>query len=104
LTDIDIQYIILVAPECLIHYKLFWKKTKQKGKKKMRSKESLEYIVKTQLYCIGKTQKWLAQETGVTSGHISFILTSRCRPSLLLLKKIATAIEMDAGELLKHVV
>lgn len=65
----------------------------------MKSKESLGYAIKMQLFCMGKTQTWLAKQTGVTHSHISCIINNRYAPSLSLLKRLSIALNIDIRDL-----
>jgi transcriptional regulator with XRE-family HTH domain len=48
----------------------------------------------------GKSQYWLAQETGITNNSINAYFHGRVDPSLANLKKIADALKVDGKELL----
>ncbi len=69
----------------------------------MRREETLGFAIKMQLLRIGKTQKWLANEVGVSENHLTMIATNKSVPSISLLARISKAIDVDIGELVKYV-
>ncbi|MCI8811295.1 MAG: helix-turn-helix transcriptional regulator [Oscillibacter sp.] len=48
---------------------------------------------------LGKTQKWLALQTGLSKNCICNIINGKAVPSPLTLKKIACVAELDESEL-----
>lgn len=55
-------------------------------------------IVK-RLYIIGKTQKWLAEQCGVSKQYISLIIYGKSKPSAEITQKIAEVFDMDVQKL-----
>jgi len=55
--------------------------------------------IKRNLYLLGKNQKWLAEEVGVTEGAISNIVCGRSKPSQKTLLKIADKLLINVEEL-----
>lgn len=47
------------------------------------------------LYEQHKTQVWLAQQCGVTKGHINQIITEKAQPSVKLLLKISEVLSVS---------
>lgn len=60
-------------------------------------------LIRTQLQHHKKSQAWLARQCGVTPGQISHIIMGTRKPSLLLLNKIALALQIDVGALLQKI-
>jgi transcriptional regulator with XRE-family HTH domain len=52
-----------------------------------------------ELYVIGKTQRWLAEQCCVTKQYISQIINGKARPSPDITKKIAQIFGLDVHEL-----
>lgn len=57
--------------------------------------------IRNLLYDQHKTQVWLAQQCGVTKGHINQIITGKTHPSLQLLLKISKSLSVDINEIIK---
>lgn len=53
------------------------------------------------LYMLGKNQKWLAGEIGITEGMISSIVTGRSRPSQKTLLKLSKTLPLSAEKLVE---
>lgn len=51
------------------------------------------------LYERHKTQVWLAQQCGVTKGHINQIIAGKARPSVQLLLKISNALSVSVDKI-----
>lgn len=66
-------------------------------------KNQLGLEIKKQLFILGRTQIWLAQETGVTETYISLIVNGRSKPGPELTEKLANIFGMDVQELRKLV-
>lgn len=56
-------------------------------------------LVVKKLYILGKDQKWLAEECGVTRAYISMILRGTYKPSAGITEKIAQLLEVDVYKL-----
>ncbi len=51
------------------------------------------------LYEQRKTQVWLAQQCGVTKGHINQIITGKAYPSVQLLLKISKVLSVSVDKI-----
>ena len=51
------------------------------------------------LYQQRKTQVWLAQQCGVTKGHINQIIAGKTQPSVQLLLKISEVLSVDINKI-----
>lgn len=51
--------------------------------------------VAEELFVMGKTQGWLAEQLGVTKQYISQIINGQCRPSYEMTEKIAGLIGVE---------
>lgn len=69
----------------------------------MDYKETLGAAIKMQLYRMGKTQKWLASEVGVSANHITQVVTNKSRPSLMLLISICKTLNLEIQHLTQYV-
>lgn len=51
------------------------------------------------LYIIGKNQKWLAEQCGVSKQYISQIVYGKSKPSAEITQRIADVFDMDVQKL-----
>jgi DNA-binding XRE family transcriptional regulator len=49
-----------------------------------------------------RTQAWLAQQCGVTKGHINQIISGKTNPSLKLLFKISDVLSVNINEIVDN--
>ncbi len=68
-----------------------------------KGKNRFGLILTQELYVLGKTQQWLAEQCGVTKQYISQIINGKRRPSPEVTDKIAEIINMDARKLRRYV-
>lgn len=64
------------------------------------SKPRFGQIVTLQLDAQGKSQKWLAEQCGVTQAHISMVLSGKARPSNYLLYGISNTLHIKSAALI----
>ncbi|HVJ50053.1 helix-turn-helix transcriptional regulator [Desulfitobacterium sp.] len=64
--------------------------------------ECIGMNIQNQLQTLKKTQKWLAEQCGVTKGQISHIVRGRSYPSYKLLANISLALALDVSILLTY--
>ena len=57
--------------------------------------------LKNLLYEQRKTQVWLAQQCGVTKGHINQIITGKVHPSVQLLLKISKVLSVSLDKIVE---
>lgn len=57
--------------------------------------------LKKLLYEQRKTQVWLAQQCGVTKGHINQIIAGKTHPSVQLLLKISEVLSVSLDKIVK---
>lgn len=57
--------------------------------------------LKNLLYEQQKTQVWLAQQCGVTKGHINQIITGKVHPSVPLLLKISKVLSVSLDRIVE---
>ena len=48
----------------------------------------------------GRTREWVASYCGITVRHLGAVLSGRCKPSLSVIKLLASALETSESELL----
>jgi transcriptional regulator with XRE-family HTH domain len=60
-------------------------------------------VVAEELYVLGKTQQWLAEQCGVSKQYISQIIKGLRKPSPEVTEKIANIINVDVRELRRFV-
>ena len=65
----------------------------------LNNKAPIGMLIGRRLKKLGKTQKWLALEAGLSKNHICNIINGKTVPSLLVLKKIARVTELDELDL-----
>lgn len=65
-----------------------------------KHKSEFGKIVSMQLCTMGKNQKWLAEQCGVTPAHISSVLSGKAKPSNGLLYSIASELEISVSYLI----
>ncbi len=64
-----------------------------------KGKNEFGLVVAKKLYILGKEQKWLAVECGVSEAYISRIIHGKARPSAKITEKIAQLLDMDVYKL-----
>lgn len=57
--------------------------------------EDFAHVIKTERERRGKTQSWLANEVGITVGHVSRIESGDRVPSIDLLEKILKVLDLQ---------
>ncbi|GEN36139.1 MULTISPECIES: helix-turn-helix domain-containing protein [Paenibacillaceae] len=57
--------------------------------------------IRKHLYRIGKSQKWLAEETGFSTVHVSAVINGRAKPSPEFLYKVCQALNTDIEPFIK---
>jgi len=67
--------------------------------RRQRPRKSLGHVLQEQRYALGMTQREVASRLGVKPAHVAYLETDRRRPSLGLLAKIATLLELDKERL-----
>jgi transcriptional regulator with XRE-family HTH domain len=65
----------------------------------MKQTKSLGKILKERRTQLGLTQRALADQVAIKASHVAYIESGRRRPSLPLLERIATALDLDRREL-----
>ena len=58
-------------------------------------------FIKKQLYIMGKTQTWLAEQCGCNKGFISQIVMGKSKPGFEISEKIAKALGVTSEEIRK---
>lgn len=62
-------------------------------------KPPLGTAIALRLKAMGKSQKWLAEEAGISPVYLCTVISGRAMPSMKLLCKIANALDIDAKNL-----
>lgn len=71
------------------------------AKKTAKNKNAFGRKLAEELFVMGKTQRWLASQLGVTKQYISQIINGQCKPSYEMTQKIADIIGVDVATLRK---
>lgn len=66
-----------------------------------KGKNKLGVEIVTQLYIMGKTQTWLAQQCNVSKQYISLVIHGKSKPSSEVSQKIAEVLNMDVKKIRK---
>jgi transcriptional regulator with XRE-family HTH domain len=65
----------------------------------MKQTKSLGKMLKERRIKLGLTQRVLAEQVGIKASHVAYIESGRRRPSLSLLERMATVLDLDRREL-----